>query len=346
MEDMRENIQGNSKSERRPDDKSSERQTAGGKTPSGNAADSKAATGQTESGETLGQRVLAESASKQNRDARKNMRTMSASEILDDGDWDDFAEPRPYHRHVRGKHRRREQRLWARIVKKLLIFAVIMVALCFVFIYCFSLRTVNITGNYAYSDAEILKFLHYDEYPKNTIYFAWKNREDITEGIPFVERISVRVGGPTVINVTVVEKMIIGCIDDSGVYMYFDNTGAVVESSTTRSEDVPLVTGLNLFGLEIGDKLNLDDESVFNNLHELSVYLNNYDVTIDQIDYNQDQSMVMHRGNISILLGMGTNLEDKINAYKDLEPHLEGLSGKLHLEDYDSTKKQIFFSKE
>ena len=59
-----------------------------------------------------------------------------------------------------------------------------------------------------------------------------------------------------------------------------------------------------------------------------------------------DRTLMMKCGSIQILLGTGTNLEDKINAYKDLESNLEGMSGVLHLEDYDSSKKSIFFSKE
>lgn len=280
---------------------------------------------------------------------QKDSWQMSVSEILHDEDWgdaDEYVEPKPYHRHVRIEHQRREHRLWVRIIRKLGALIAFIIVICLVLIFGFHIRKVIVTGNYAYSDEEILNFLHYNESPKNSLYFTWKNRNGVSEGIPFIEMITVHLAGPSTINVSVVEKMIIGCIDDNGVYMFLDNTGVVVESSTERAADVPLITGLNLAGLQIGEQLDLDETSVFNNLHELSVFLRNYELTVDQIDYNTDQSMVLHKGSISILLGMGTNLEDKINAYKDLEPSLEGLSGKLHLEDYDSTKKRIFFSKE
>ena len=279
----------------------------------------------------------------------KNLRTMQVSEILHDEDWEDYDEEDldiPYHHHVRKQWRPREHRLWVRIVKKLLIAVIVIGGLGAVFLYGFKLRSVYVTGNYTYSDEEILNFLHYNEYPKNTLYFAWKNKNGITDGVPFVESITVKMNSPSTIYVTVKEKMIIGCIDDSGIYMFFDNTGSVVESSTSKPEDVPLVTGLDLSGLKIGDQLDLSDKSIFKNLYELSVYLKNYEVTVEQIDYNEDQSMVLHKGTISVLLGMGTNLEDKISAFKDLLPYLEGLSGTLHLEDYDSTKGQINFSKE
>lgn len=275
--------------------------------------------------------------------------SMDVSEILHDYDWEDYEDEdldEPYHYHQRKQWQPREHRLWVRFLKKFLAFAVIVGGFAFIVLYGFKLRQVTITGNYTYSDEEILDFLHYNDYPKNTLYFGWKNKDDIVGGIPFIERISVRINGPSSVSVTVKEKMIIGCIDDSGIYMFFDNTGAVVESSTSKPEDVPLVTGLNLSGLHIGDQLNLNDISVFNNLYELSVYLKNYEVTVEQIDYNEDQSMVMHKGDVSILLGIGTNLEDKISVFKDLQSYLEGMSGTLHLEDYDSTKDHINFSKE
>jgi len=279
----------------------------------------------------------------------RDLRTMRVSEILEDDDWEEYDEEeleRPYHHHVRKQRRPREHRLWVRFLKKFMIFAVITGTFAFIFLYGFMLRNVYVTGNYTYSDEEILNILHYNEYPKNTLYFAWKNKDGVTGGVPFVESISVRVKSPSTVYVTVSEKMIIGCIDDSGVYMFFDNTGAVVESSTEKPQDVPLVTGLNLSNLQIGQQLDLNDQSIFKNLYELSVFLKNYDLRVEQIDYNADQSMVLHKGTISVLLGMGSNLEDKINAIKDLEPQLEGLSGTLHLENYDSTKEQINFSKD
>lgn len=279
----------------------------------------------------------------------KSIRDMSVSEILEDYDWEDYEDvdlDEDYHHHVKKERKPREHRLWVRLGRRILVVIAIVAALTGVFLYGFRMNNVVVTGNYMYSDEEVLSLLGYYKSPKNTLYFTWKNREDLTSGVQFIDRITVTMGGPTTVYVTVKEKMIIGCIDDNGLYMFFDNTGEVVESSTTRPDDVPLVIGLDVSGITIGDVLDLENKSIFNNLYELTVLLKNYEVRVDEICYNDDHSMVMYRGDIKILLGMGNNLEDKINAYKDLESSLEGKAGVLHLEDYDSSKESIFFSQQ
>ena len=39
-------------------------------------------------------------------------------------------------------------------------------------------------------------------------------------------------------------------------------------------------------------------------------------------------------------------MEEKLSELKDLLPNLDGLSGTLHLEEYDSTKDSIIFTKD
>lgn len=261
-------------------------------------------------------------------------------------EYDDFDEVYLHSDRKPQKWKKREQRLWVRVLTKLLILVIVAGGLLVAFFYGFQLKNVQIFGNYKYSDEEILSILNYDRYPKNTIIFWWKNKDGVRNPSAFIENISVNIGGPNTVNVTVEEKSIIGCINDGGLYMYFDNTGTVLESSTSKSDSVPEITGIDISGMEIGDQFDLQDVSVFNNLYELSVLLKNYNVTVDQIEYRPDRTLMMQCGTIQILLGTGTNLEDKINAYKDLEADLEGMSGTLHLEDYDSSKKSIFFSKD
>lgn len=242
--------------------------------------------------------------------------------------------------------KRREHRLWVRIIRKIAVALVIIGVLAYIFVFGFRLRTVNITGNYAYSDEEVLSFFDYEQSPKNTLLFWWNNRHGLDESVSFIENISVSIASPGAINIRVTEKMLVGCLDDRGVYMFFDSSGTIVESSTARPEDVPLIIGMDGEGLQLGDTLQLEDTNILNILHELSVYLKNYEISIDQIDCTDKQSLVMYKGSIKILLGSGTNLEEKINAYNDLELSLEGLSGQLHLEEYDSTKNSIFFSQD
>lgn len=249
-------------------------------------------------------------------------------------------------REPRKRRKRREHRLWVRIVKKLAVFIGLIAIIGGTYFWGFSLKTVNVYGNSRYSDEEILNFVHYHEYPKNTLYFYWQNRHDITEGIPFIDRISVSIENPSTIGVSVEEKIIVGCVEDNGVYMFFDTDGIVLESSTERQQDVPLINGLHIENAGLNQKLPIEDETLCKTLLELTELLNRYGMSVSEIDYKEDQTLLMHYNDIKVALGTGKNLEDKMNVLKDLEVNLEGLKGTLHLENYNSTKDSIIFSKE
>ena len=51
-------------------------------------------------------------------------------------------------------------------------------------------------------------------------------------------------------------------------------------------------------------------------------------------------------GRVTVLLGKDIYMEEKLSELKDLLPNLDGLSGTLHLEEYDSTKDSIIFTKD
>lgn len=253
------------------------------------------------------------------------------------------------HVHRQRPHRkRREHRLWVRILKKTSIFVGVVTVLTVIVVFGFKLQNVTVDGNEYYSDEEILSFIHYDDSMKNTLLLFWKNREPVIEGIPFINKISVSIQSPGTLKVEVTEKIIIGAVEDNGTYMFFDNEGNVAESSTAARENIPVITGLAMNGaIKLNEKLPVEDAGQFDDLLKLALSMQQYDVEADAISCASDGTFSFSKDSLTVKLGLCRNLEDKLTTYNELKSQevlLEG--GTLLLEDYDSTKQNIIFSKD
>lgn len=233
-----------------------------------------------------------------------------------------------------------------KLLKRLGIAAAVIAVLVLLFIFLFRIKTVNMQGNTRYTKEEILELIHYDEQTHNTILFYLQNRNLKVEDIPFIDAIHIDIGGRDSINIQVVEKLIIGCIESGGQYVYFDTDGMICEIDGTRQTDVPLIDGLEFESLELNTELSVEDKSIYDALLSLTLLLNKHELTIDKVIFKEDSTMSMQMGDIQVLLGNSRNIEDKISELKNLLPQLDGLKGTLHLENYDSTKDSIVFTKE
>ena len=69
-------------------------------------------------------------------------------------------------------------------------------------------------------------------------------------------------------------------------------------------------------------------------------------ITADSLGKSDDGGYYIVMGTVKVLLGKDIYMEEKISELNDLLSKLEGLSGTLHLEEYDSTKDSIIFTKD
>ena len=248
---------------------------------------------------------------------------------------------------VRQRRRRKRKKVnGLKLLKRLGILLGILALLILIFIFAFRIKNVNVQGNTRYTKEEILDILAFDEQPDNTILFYLKNRRFTADNIPFIDAVYIDIGSRDTINIQIVEKMIIGCIENNGQYVYFDTDGMICEISERYESDVPKIEGLTFENLDINTVLTVEDSGVYDSLLTLTLLLQKYELSVDRVVFEENHSMNMQMGNIRVLLGNGANLEDKISEFKNLLPQLENLKGTLHLENYDSTKDSIIFSKE
>ena len=144
----------------------------------------------------------------------------------------------------------------------------------------------------------------------------------------------VEVLAPETIKIIVYEKALAGYIEFMDNYLYFDKDGYVVENSNIITEGVPLITGFDFSYVVMGEKLPVENETVFTNIMDITKLLSKYELAADRIYFASESDITVFFGNIKVSLGTTKNLEEKIMNLPQFLSSLEGKSGTLNLENY------------
>jgi len=207
----------------------------------------------------------------------------------------------------------------------------------------FQIRDVEVTGNSHYSEQEIIDMVIVDKYTSNSLYLYLKYQYLDTEEIPFVDKIEVSLLGPGKVRLRVYEKSIVGYVSYMGANLYFDKDGIVVESSSEVTEGVPCISGLKFSSLALYQKLEVEDDSIFERILNITQLVKKYELTPDKIEFGQNLALTLYFDQVRVALGSSGSLEEKVGRLHELYPDLEGRSGVFHMENYTEDSKFISF---
>jgi cell division protein FtsQ len=210
----------------------------------------------------------------------------------------------------------------------------------------FSITKITITGNEQYTEEEIEQLIFENRYCYNSIYLYWKYNYKKNYSFPFIDTIDVEMVSSNEVKINIYEKRMVGYIEYLGSYMYFDKDGIVVESSSNKVEGVPLITGLQFDHIILHNTLAVDDESVFNTILSVTQLLSKYEIIPNKIYFNSSYEMTFYFGDARVYLGKDNETEEKIIRLKSILPDLDGLSGILHMENYQEGVSSITFEKD
>lgn len=242
----------------------------------------------------------------------------------------------------RRKKKRRNRRM-RRAGLGLLGILVLLIALCLIF--C-RVQKLDIRGNHRVSDEEIRTLINWDSYNGNTLLLWLMNRRVDVSGTELLAGIKVSIAGPQTVRVEVNEQTLVGCIEIGGQYFYVNENGMVVLTGTDKLDQVPVLVGLEVEKAEQGDYLKTASQETLDDMLHIADSLEDYEVYVESVEQMDGSQYFAQMGKIKILLGRDIYMDEKISELRDLLPELETLSGTLHLEDYDSTKDSIIFTKD
>lgn len=243
----------------------------------------------------------------------------------------------------KGKRRQRRRR---KRYKLLLILLGVLLALVLSVLFLFRVKNLRIEGNDRVTEEEIKTLIKWDDCQGNTLLLWLLNRKVDVSSNDLLSGITVSIRDPQTVQVQVTEEYLVGCVQIGEQYFYVNADGMVIVSQTGRMDDVPLFEGLAVSRAEAGSSLETDSAAVLDDMLHIAQCLREYEVTAETIAMEDDGTYRILSGDIKILLGQDIYMEEKISELKDLMPELEGLAGTLHLEDYDSTKDSIIFTKD
>lgn len=240
------------------------------------------------------------------------------------------------------KNRRKQRR------KVILILLAVLVLGLVVIFGLFRVRKLVISGNKQYKAEEIQEAIMQDGLCKNSLYLLWKfsDQAKVKESILFLNGAEAKLRTPFEVQVTVKEKQQIGYLLNQGSYIYFDKDGMIVEISDQPSEDVPLITGLDVEKAELYEKLPVKDEGMYNTIVTLTKTLNKDGLVPNEIRFNTRDTITLVFEDIKVNLGDDTDLEDKMSALNSIYAQLDGRHGTLYMESYSENSGQVTFKNE
>ncbi len=210
----------------------------------------------------------------------------------------------------------------------------------------FQTRSLQIEGTRMVSDDVIKKEIQYQKSSGNSLFLLLLNRKTDVSDNNMIDSIDVELKNPWTVRVLVKEQQVVCSVATGKGYIYLNSGGNVVSTSSSEDYDLPVVQGLEVNDVMIGMRLDAADENILDDVVAIGENLREYEVAADIINVLEDDKYSLLIGNVTVMLGRNIYMEEKISELANLQDQLEGLSGTLHLENYDASKESIIFTKD
>lgn len=204
----------------------------------------------------------------------------------------------------------------------------------------FRLKEISYEGLTRYTEEEFSKKLQGSFLSTCTPFFCMTDTFHEKE-IPFIETYEIRYQSRHSVKIVVHEKRVVGCIALMGRYLYFDKDGIIVESAETLIEDVPIVEGLEFKELVLYQKLEIQKQSLFDTILELTRLIEENGLTVQKITFSPDYQVTLSSGSIEIQLGKRTSYDEPLQALKGILAVAGERKGTLDMRNYSKENPDV-----
>ena len=197
---------------------------------------------------------------------------------------------------------------------KVAIVCLLVVFICLILILNGRLKNVVVEGSSHYTEEEIKQML-FDK-PTDNITLLFYLRQKLTKGkeIPFIQKMDFEMVDKHTIKIKVYEKLVIGCVEVMGGYMYFDKDGIIVESSNERIETVPLILGLKYNQVMLHKPLEVQKSTLFNTILNLTKLILSHELPVQTIQFNSSYEVTLECDGNIVLLGNREVYDEQLAA--------------------------------
>lgn len=212
------------------------------------------------------------------------------------------------------------KRISIRLIKVIIFLGIPVTA----FLYYFQLKNITVTGSSRYNQDQIITRLVTSRADSNAIIFYLKYKYFVDIKIPFIEKMSFDLADKNTVNIRVYDKRIIGCIEFMGDYLYFDKDGIIVESTSKRLDDIPIVKGLKYHKIVLNEKLEVQKEELFEVILNLTQQIEKQSLKVDTISFNNKYEVTLDCGDIKAKLGKRSTYDEILAKLKNIMAEVEG----------------------
>ena len=221
--------------------------------------------------------------------------------------------------------RRNSDNVLFRIGKKTALLLLVIGIPALIFLLTFHINKVEVVGVNRYTEDQIKTLVIKTKPDTNTLYLYLKYRFFEKPKIPFVEKIDVKMVDNHTVAIYVYEKMVAGCVEFMGEYMYFDKDGIVVESSSQRLDGVPIIKGLDFNQIILNEKLKVQKDDIFDIIIDLTQLIDKYDLDIDSVTFGEEDEVSLDKDGITVLLGKKDTYDEQFSDLKGILAQAEGM---------------------
>lgn len=198
----------------------------------------------------------------------------------------------------------------------------------------FYIKNVTVLGSERYTSEEITGKIIQSKPDSNALYLYLKYKYFANTTIPFIEKVDVELVDNHSVTIYVYEKMVTGCVEFLGNYLYFDKDGIIVESSSKRLEGIPLVKGLQYDKIILHEKLEikkkvdgkLEDQKkeLFDLILNLTQLIQKFELDVDTISFSSNYEVTLSCGDIKVLLGKKSTYDEPLSDLKNILTAADG----------------------
>lgn len=205
----------------------------------------------------------------------------------------------------------------------------------------FRLENVIVEGATRYTEEEIKNRLITEKTDQITLFYYLRQYYSDPVSIPFVEKVDVSMENRNTIHITVYEKIVVGCVEMMGGYLYFDKDGIVVESTKEKLEDIPLVTGLKFDKIVLHEKLEIQKEGLYDTILNVTKLIRKFELPIDTMRFNSDYELILTTEGSEVLLGKKDFYDEQLGTLKEVLQKAEGRKLSIDMRNYSKNNTKI-----
>lgn len=233
---------------------------------------------------------------------------------------------------------RKKSKKKKRIARITVLVALLLLAAGLIFLNSrfFAVKTLEVRGNSAVSEEEILAGLELRE-GTNLVRYMLRNLLHKPECDPRLQDCQVYVYWPDKVVVEVREQSFIGYIYYQGSYLCLNREGVVIASAAEREYEIPLIRGVEVGSFELGRQPVTDDAACFREVLTVATVLHKYGLTGEfaEINVRDPKNVILYSEKLEVRLGVPEDADLKIRTLRAFTETYPELRGVLHLEDMD-----------